>query len=98
MNDARGSNCVNQRSCGDGLPESKGAKYGWIPLSRLAKARTAAVPINTWSFWRPVKQTDFSALRGSASLYSVRVNDPTTNYEETMMVVECKAKNDFSRR
>ena len=58
MNDARWSNYVPQRSCGDGLLESKVANYGWILLSRLAKAGTAAVPSNTWSMWRPLKQTD----------------------------------------
>ena len=46
MNDARWSNCVGQRSCGDGLSNSKGTKNGWIPLSQLAKARMAAVPFD----------------------------------------------------
>ena len=35
LNGAHSSNCVDQRSCGDGLSESKDTMYGWILLSRL---------------------------------------------------------------
>ena len=41
LNGARWSNCVDQRSCGDGLSEFKDTMYGWILLSRLFVVRKA---------------------------------------------------------
>ena len=64
----------------------KGAKYG---LS--CKAGTAAVPLNTWSCGGRKNKRTLSALRAVPRFFSVRVNFPTQNFEETIMcmVVEC---------